>query len=85
MCVQGSSDHGNVFPNESHAFWTERFTEAKEQYGMGAFWNDHMAENMDQCVSLTPSSALSSFHLACCCLRMLRMPLRMFRFHGGWV
>jgi hypothetical protein len=44
--------HGNVYPNESLAFWTERFTTAKEQYGMakGAFWNDHMSENMDECV-----------------------------------
>jgi hypothetical protein len=40
--------HGNVEPNQSHAFWTQRFTEAKEHFGMGAFWNDHMHENMAQ-------------------------------------
>ena len=25
--------HGNVFPNESHAFWAERFGEAKARFG----------------------------------------------------
>ena len=40
--------HGNVYPNESKAFWTQRFTDAKKNFGMSAFWNDHMSENMDE-------------------------------------
>lgn len=46
--TMNESSHGNVYPNESLAFWTERFTDAKQHFGMTSFWNDHMAENMDQ-------------------------------------
>jgi hypothetical protein len=48
--VMDGGAHGNVYPNESHAFWTARFEDARAHFGTarGAFWNDHMAENMDQ-------------------------------------
>lgn len=47
--TMNGSSHGNVFPNESRAFWAERFADAKQNFGtaQGAFWNDHMSENMD--------------------------------------
>ena len=81
--------HGNVFPNESHAFWAERFGEAKARFGskrssslcltlpkpltdcaaVTAFWNDHMAENMDQYEQTstvnTSSNLQAIFSLTC--------------------
>jgi hypothetical protein len=41
---------GNVFPADSARFWSDRFGDAKENFSMTSFWNDHMAENMDQCL-----------------------------------
>jgi hypothetical protein len=46
--TMNGSNHGNVLPADSARFWSDRFADAKENFSMTSFWNDHMAENMDQ-------------------------------------